>query len=255
MSIWVKNFKRLLIRTGFIFFISISCVFPCAAKENTQTEKAAESNTLDENSESTRKSDEGSFNVYVKETPLIDTGISGVSAILSFIAIFVSIYSVSMTKKMTKDTINLQKQHNRDEVRPLLCIHFDATNMSIVLRNHGLGPAIIKSMKWYDANNEEPTLVKLNTNKWKKSKVKDIYYYTKEFSDIKEDPDILAPQESLCFIKCDYDDYYNKKRIAESFADVKMELTYTDIYESQEWTVKKDCSWFYHQYYQEQVNC
>lgn len=80
MSIWVKNCKRLLIRTGFIFFISISCVFPCAAKENTQTEIVAESNTSDENSESTRKSDEDSFNVYVKETPLIDTGISGLSA-------------------------------------------------------------------------------------------------------------------------------------------------------------------------------
>ena len=250
MSKWVKIFKGLLIRTGFILFISLNCVFSCLAEENPhQTEKAAESSTFDARSETSERLSEDSLDVYVKETPFIDTGISGASAILSFIAIIVSIFSVSMTKKMTKDTIDLQKQHNRDEVRPMLCIHFDATDMSIILKNHGLGPAVIKSMLWYDAHNKEETLAKLNMSKWKKSEVEDIHYYSKRFLDIKEDQDILAPQESLCFIKCDYNDYSNNKRLAESFADVKMELTYTDIYGTEEWTVKKDCSWFYYQYH------
>ena len=257
MSLRLKNFKEILIGIGLLFFIGISCVFPCMAQESPhQTEKAADYSTSDVISEIPEKITEDSLDVYVKETPLIDTGISGVSAILSFIAIIVSIYSVSMTRKMTKDTISLQKRHNRDEVRPLLSIRYDAHDMSIFVKNHGLGPAIMTSLTWCDGNNSAPTIYKLNENKWRKLGVRLDNGYTKRFLDDENDMDVLAPQESLCLIRGSIknkgpENVENNRRIAESFADVKLVLKYTDIYRTKKWTVKKDCSWFYYQYHKE----
>lgn len=77
------------------------------------------------------KGDDDALSVRILESPEIDTKLSLCAVLISFLALFISFM-----------TVCLQIKHNHDEVRPILAIHLDINNMSIKIKNHGVGPAI-----------------------------------------------------------------------------------------------------------------
>lgn len=62
--------------------------------------------------------------------------------------------AVEESKRQFEQSIQLQKQHNYDSVRPAVSIDFassdseDTFSGSIIVTNHGLGPAILKELKF-----------------------------------------------------------------------------------------------------------
>ena len=180
--------------------------------------------------------------VRVLETPTIDTTLSLAAVVVAFAAFFVSL-----------KTIHLQIKHNRDEVRPILAIRLDAINMSVKIKNHGVGPAILTSMEWKNTETglSAPTLVKLLNQTWKQSNIKSPFYInSKPFVNDPNDPDVLASQEKFCFINAARHKSATYNLTAEemcalkqSFRGVTVTITYTDLYKSQTWTLTKDLSW------------
>lgn len=193
------------------------------------------------------------MDIRVIDSPILDTCISAVAAIISLFAIILSFMSYRQTNKLTKNTISLQKKHNVDEVRPVVCIHLSDDPMSVTLKNHGLGPAFITSMKWSTSsacNEGENTLLELYDRDLKKSRPK-IYFdyiYTKPFLNNPDDPDVLAPLEELSLFKIMTRHLTPEERtnIALFLKDTIVEIRYTDSYNSDTWSIKKNMSWFNH---------
>lgn len=73
-------------------------------------------------------------------------------AIIAFGALVISIVSIILSLV----TINQTKKHNRLSVKPLCHIHPpDYENrIAVIIQNHGVGPLITKSTKFYDESNE-----------------------------------------------------------------------------------------------------
>ena len=193
-------------------------------------------------SESTPDIAEDGIVVRVVESPKIDTILTLLAVIISAIAILLSAFSLVFSAK-------LQMKHNRDEVRPVIAIHLDKTNMSIKIKNHGIGPAIFKSIIWKNvkSNVSAYSIEKLLGEKWSKLNLGSSFsIYTKPFVGASDDPDILAPQEELFFINVGRDNpmTLDKKRaLGKTFRDVEVCLTYTDLYGREKWTLTKNLSW------------
>ena len=182
----------------------------------------------------------GALEVRVLETPTIDTTLSLAAVVVAFAAFFVSL-----------KTIHLQIKHNRDEVRPILAIRLNSINMSIKIKNHGVGPAILTSMEWRntETNQSAGTLTGLLGKAWYQLPFNYSFYtYTKPFDNDPNDPDVLAPQEEIYFIDGSRQNTYDmppdeKHALGQSFRSVTVTITYTDLYKSQTWTLIKDLSW------------
>ena len=158
------------------------------------------------------------------------------------------------TRKIAKETIKLQIQHNYDEVKPLVSIFFNAGDVSIVLKNQGLGPAIFTSMKWIDKENNEEfdslnDLIKYKSNIGEFQDLIIYHIYTKKFWDVEEDMDLLAPQEELCLFRIEDNEKItreeNKANAAKILRNVEVIITLTNIYRSDIQTIKKNCTWFW----------
>lgn len=181
--------------------------------------------------------------VSVVESPEIDTKLTFYAVIISAIAVVLSAISLLVSAK-------LQIRHNRDEVRPVVAIHLDVNNMSVKIKNHGVGPALFEKMVWKNVKNgaSADTLEKLLSKEWRKLNLKTPFYiYTKPFAGNLDDPDILAPQEELYFVKGDefgqlfsQDD---KRKLGETFRDVEVQITYTDLYKKNKWILTKNLTW------------
>lgn len=186
---------------------------------------------------------DGTLVVRVVESPEIDTKLTFCAVIISAIAVVISAISLWVSAK-------LQIRHNRDEVRPVVAIHLDVSNMSVKIKNHGVGPALFEKMIWKNVKNgaSADTLEKLLSKEWQKLNLKTPFYiYTKPFAGNLNDPDILAPQEELYFVKGDgvgqplsQDD---KRKLGETFRDVEVQIIYTDLYRKNRWILTKNLTW------------
>ena len=190
--------------------------------------------------------------VHKLETSVLDDILTITTVVVSIVALFVSIRSYRKTTELTLETLKLQKEQNIDNVRPVLAVHLDANDISITITNHGLGPVVLKAMEYIDTVNKHQAktlielLLKKHTSFQTQTKLAIKYCYTKPFDGNDLDPDILAPQESLIFIRCEPNDLEPEERnlLYELFRDVTMKIVYTDVYNSKEWILQKDLSWF-----------
>lgn len=172
--------------------------------------------------------------------------------------------AVEESKKQFKKSIELQKQHNYDSVRPAVTIDYSSTGSmdgstfrgSIAITNHGLGTAVIKELK-FKKNNKEYK----NTNGYctfydlirfrifeeqedlsPKSIIS--YHWTKEFRNESDNMDFLAVGEKLVLLEFDTRNRENAEIVGKLFHGVYIELVYTDIYNSCDWTVTNRLSYF-----------
>ena len=170
--------------------------------------------------------------------------------------------AVEVSKKQFEESIRLQKQHNYDSVRPAVTIDFssddkgDSFSGSVSITNHGLGPAIIKEMKFYKNDNEY-----INTNGYctfydlvcfriaeeqEQLFIKKVfnYFYTKEFRNDNENKDYLAINENLVLLKFNTENEQEARIVGRIFHGVHMELVYSDIYNSNDWRIINRLSYF-----------
>ena len=119
---------------------------------------------------------DGTLIVHVVESPEIDTKLTFYAIIISAIAVVLSAVSLLVSAKS-------QIRHNRDEVRPVVAIHLDLINMSVKIKNHGVGPALFEKMVWKNVKSGESadTLEKLLSKEWRQLSLKPFYIYTKSF--------------------------------------------------------------------------
>lgn len=177
----------------------------------------------------------------------------------------VAIDALEESKKQFKQNIELQKQHNIDSVRPAVSIHYsssgnpDAFLGYIKITNHGLGPAIIKGMRFKNDNGKEYNnpngyctffdLVKMRVDEEKLDlQVKKVFvtYYTKEFRNQKDDADFLAVNEDLPLLEFRTINRKDADNVAKIFQGLSVDLIYTDIFNSDEWIVSKRLTYFVH---------
>ncbi len=173
-----------------------------------------------------------------------------------------AIEAVKESKRQFDKNIELQKQHNLDAVRPAVSIDFKSDHGidffagSITIMNHGLGPAIIKELKFLKDNkiykNENGfcsmrDLLQLRLTEENEQRIVwEIfnYIYTKEFRYKDNDLDYLAVGEELVLLRFKVDNSKESQLVEKVFKGVFMELTYTDIYHSCEWKNEKNLSYF-----------
>ena len=166
------------------------------------------------------------------------------------------------SKKQFTRTIELQKQHNYDSVRPAVTIDFDSQHTddtfggSITVKNHGLGPAVIKELHFtrngeeYKNKNGYCTIYDMvrfrvleeNANMNVEELIN--HFYTKEFRNLINDKDYLAVDEKLLLLSFDTSDKNEAEFAGKIFDNVNMELVYTDIYGYCEWRVSKSLNYF-----------
>ena len=166
------------------------------------------------------------------------------------------------SKKQFESSMELQRQHNYDSVRPAVTIDFktfhepDSFNGSITINNHGLGTAVLKELRFtrngkaYKNNNGYCTIYDLISSRFSEEKVNNIIetifhqYYTKEFRNLINDKDYLAVNEKLVLMEFKTHNNEESELVEKIFDNVQMELVYTDIYNSNDWTVTKSLSYF-----------
>lgn len=159
-------------------------------------------------------------------------------------------------------SIELQKQHNYDSVRPAVTIDFNSNHTpdtlagSITIKNHGLGPAVIKGLYFTrdgkDYKNENGYCTPYDmvqfrlTEESSDLKPEDICnsFHTKEFRNCLNDMDYLAINEELLLLSFETSDKNETEFVRKIFDNVSMELVYTDIYDSHEWRVIKSLNYF-----------
>ena len=170
--------------------------------------------------------------------------------------------AVEESKSQFRVNLELQKQHNIDSVRPAVSIDFSSENGedsysgSICLTNHGLGPAIIKGLyftrgdKVYKNTNNYCTIYDMLCYRVEEEHV-DVpakcfitYNYSKEFRNSEDSRDYLAVGEKLVLLKFEAKDKQKGEIIGNLFHNVHMELVYTDIFNSCDWTVRNRLSYF-----------
>lgn len=109
-------------------------------------------------------------------------------------------------------------------------------------------------MVWKNVKSSESadTLEELLCKEWKRLGLETPFYiYTKPFAGNLNDPDILAPQEEIYFVdgnrleKPLMED--EKRKLGETFKDVEVEITYTDLYRRKEWILTKNLTWIANQ--------
>lgn len=182
------------------------------------------------------------IDVRVVESPEIDTIFTVAAVIISAAAVIFSVVSLRVSVK-------LQKKLNRDEVRPVIAIHLDKTNISVKIKNHGVGPAVFKSQIWknVESNVSAYSIEQLLGEQWSKLDLRSPFnIYTKPFAGASDDPDILAPQEELFFINVGSNNpmtLEKKSALRKTFNNVEVCLTYTDLYGEEKWTLIKNLSW------------
>lgn len=212
-----------------------------------QTLAPAPTDVPNEPSEVFNSAEDSTLVVRVVESPEIDTRLTFYAVIISAIAVGFSALSLLVSVK-------LQIRHNRDEVRPVVAIHLDLNDMSVKIKNHGVGPALFEKMVWKNVKSSESadTLGELLCEEWKTLGLETPFYiYTKPFAGNLNDPDILAPQEEIYFVdgnRLEKPLMKDEKRIlGETFKDVEVEITYTDLYRRKKWILTKNLTWIANQ--------
>lgn len=170
--------------------------------------------------------------------------------------------AVEESRKQFVKNIELQTLHNYDSVRPAVSIDFTSSesetsfNGSIIITNHGLGPAIIeelhlrKNNKEYKNSNGYCTLLDLmllrNAEENSEMPVKEVFhhYYTKEFRNDANNKDYLAAGEQLLLLGFSTRNKQESMVVGKLFHGIQIDLVYTDIYSSQDWTTSSKLSYF-----------
>ena len=169
-----------------------------------------------------------------------------------------------LSKKQFEQSVELQKQHNYDSVRPAVsigCVFHDNSDTfsgTITIVNHGLGPAIIKELnfkkddKEYKNKNGYCTIIDLIRFRIEEENealtIKDIFrrcnWCTNEFRNAVGNRDFLAVGGKLTLLDFETNNKERGDLVGRVFHGVEMELVYTDIYDSNEWRVTADLSHF-----------
>ena len=187
--------------------------------------------------------------------------ITAIYVIATIILCVLSWMTLKESKKQFKSSLELQRQHNCESVRPALTIDcFIGTEKGvsggrITITNHGLGPAVIKELnfrrndKEYKNINGCCTISDLvNFRLLEENEDLDIsklypYFYCKEIRDLIEDKSYLAVNKELLIFSFTVSCKEDYEHIGKIFDNVLMELVYTDIFDSNKWKVTKslDC--------------
>ncbi len=166
--------------------------------------------------------------------------------------------AVEESKKQFNKSLELQKQHNYDSVRPFVGVdyHFsgngDYLNGTISILNHGLGPAIIKSLIFQNDDGEEYKLnnrncsfldfVNLRVSEVNENlQTKDIFnqFYSKPLNFAENDYYCLSSNESITLLHFETRNTQESIIVSKLFQGSSFKLYYTDIYNSNEWVIIK----------------
>lgn len=188
--------------------------------------------------------------------------ITTIYVIATIIICVINIKALKESRAQFNRSIELQKQHNYDSVRPAVTIDFNSNHTpdtlagSITIKNHGLGPAVIKGLyftregKKYKNENGYCTpydMVHFRLVEEKSDlKTEEVInnFYTKEFSNSPNDKDYLAVNEELLLLSFKTSNKKEAEFAGKIFDGVCMELIYTDIYDSHEWRETKSLGYF-----------
>ena len=176
--------------------------------------------------------------------------------------------SVEESRKQFEKNVELQRQHNYDSIRPAVSIDYasndDGTGYSgsITVTNHGLGPAVIRELRFisdggrdyrnahgYCPMNDFLAFRLQEENEQMPVQLIFHEYYSKEFRDDSEDRDFLGTGESLPLLRFAAKDRREGDVVARVFHGVRMELVYTDLYGSRDWTTVKRLGYFKPEWY------
>ena len=176
--------------------------------------------------------------VRVIESPKIDT-------LLSFAAVFLSLVAIVCTAIISYRTIKLQKQSNIERVRPIVSFKSSNNPIQIRIANDGIGPAVLKSITWYDGNGKSYDNIKKLCRINGITKEYRLSYNISVFDDNTEKYRALLPSEDLIFIESKAGILPEQKQyLYWVLQNVTVKLSYTDLYESEEWIIDWDFSWY-----------
>lgn len=166
------------------------------------------------------------------------------------------------SKKQFEKSIMLQTQHNYDSVRPAVTVSFelsthgDSLKGSMSIMNHGLGPAIIKELRFTKDDKDTKKHygnITIEDFIYKRLTEEQIIYephniftqiYTKQFRNEPNDKDYLAVGEKHLLLGFETESVRQSEIVESIFRGAYMELVYTDIYETKEWIDIKNLSYF-----------
>ncbi len=161
------------------------------------------------------------------------------------------------SKKQFNSSLELQRQHNYESVRPALTIDCyigeldEQSGITITVTNHGLGPAVLKELHFTRNDKEYKNINGFCTMydmfRLRQLEEKDntrleglkTYFCFKEFKNLGDDQSYLAVNKELSFFKLYFSSIDDCKFVEKVFDNVRMELVYTDIFDSCDWKVTK----------------
>ena len=172
---------------------------------------------------------------------MIEKILSDPILLIATIAVFISFMSIVIGGLSLK----IQRTHNRKTVKPIgNIILSDYENLLAVnIKNTGVGPLIIKSLKVYNDSGES----KINIIDWMPEHP-DNLPWTSFFANATDF--VLPPGQSLNIIELKTNtDISNtfaefRDQVRKALCGLTIELTYKDIYDKQMPTNQRDLEWF-----------
>ena len=174
----------------------------------------------------------------IQPTDYIQLIISISTALTSLAAIFISVI-----------TYRSQVRHNKNSVRPILDVIFGDYENDLYVRvdNHGVGPAIIKSVVCRSGRREEPCLVSLIPERVTLT-TPTISRTVKLFAltDFVEDMTgrTIPPQGRVVLLRLPQPHEYRRAALRCVLRDIRIQIQYTDIYGKEIFTTERDLSFF-----------
>jgi len=159
------------------------------------------------------------------------------TVIIAIFAFFVSCYSIRLTKK----TLEQQQKHDRLSVKPIGIFElFDANDeIKIFLHNQGTGPMVIKSFEMFNESGEKEKNTQGDFKNYPIEWLDKEVRQNVEFSNHLENTALINGLEprKLLYFKLDHtkpDQIDQRDHIRRNLKNLRIKMTYTDIYQELE---------------------
>lgn len=187
------------------------------------------------------------------------------SDMIAFAACVLSLVIALIEGHRSSKSLEIQKQQALDSIRPALMIGFERSDNEtgysgkVYVKNHGLGPAKILSLKCADNYKKieyqnttgyatlgtviSQRLLENDTSPKDHPIFRTIW--TKEFRNNKDDQDYLAVGEEINLMEFEIKNEKNELGLFDTvFKNLCITMEYTDIHDSQIWSIEKKLSYF-----------
>lgn len=186
---------------------------------------------------------------HVVQPISIVQSISWPDIIIAFCSLLTSVVAVVISI----NTYQSQKEHNKNSVRPILDIVLGdyEDNLYIRVVNNGVGPAIITDIscisKKADGEKTSKSLVDLipysaTVKRLNSESIADLRTYTDFVEDISGRT--ISPDHGIVLLRMENPSENQRLVLRDFLKDCCVEIHYTDIYNSDPWTSKRDLDFF-----------